>query len=315
MLFFSDFQGPVTCGVCNTSTPAPSIDSDVSFLDNFMSMLDNIDAPAKFESASTSTQRATTTKTSESTSSASSTTASSSAPFIPTIPSVDVFGQAYEAVAKYVPPSPATSKSTTQATTSASTTASTQAAASSKKSTIQYMIKEMRPNNAPCEDFNHEFCKLIITPELCNENYYINDRKAIESCKLILKSFNLKWLSSTQNFQGPVTCNVCKPTGRLAQEPAEEKKTGIVKPVVVEAASAVTTTAKSVSIVCDDLIPTCHFLKIKCSEIQKFVPHPCMRTCNLCPWTKENMRWNSTKLDLTIKFTRTSKAEDGSGTS
>jgi hypothetical protein len=47
------------------------------------------------------------------------------------------------------------------------------------------MIKDvMRPGNAPCEDFNHEFCKLIITPELCNENYYINDRKAIESCNL-----------------------------------------------------------------------------------------------------------------------------------
>ena len=34
--------------------------------------------------------------------------------------------------------------------------------------------------------------------------------------------------------------------------------------------------------VCEDLIPTCNFLAAKCEEIRRFVPHPCMRTCNMC---------------------------------
>jgi hypothetical protein len=70
------------------------------------------------------------------------------------------------------------------------------------------------------------------------------------------------------------------------------KRVDIIKPAIVEnsvpaavvaAAASSATRTKSSSLVCEDLIPTCQFLKVKCNEIQKFVPHPCMRTCNLCP--------------------------------
>lgn len=184
----------------------------------------------------------------------------------------------------------------TQSTTlSSSSSASSSSTTSTKETTRgttrvhELSLKELLEANedsrdqVECEDFNAEFCRLILTPELCKENYYINDKKAVESC--------------------PVTCNVCQPSARLMSGVKNhERKMSVVEQVsnATVASSEETEAAQAsqqkiqdkqsslnLSNICEDLIPTCSFLSTKCDEIKAFAPHPCMRTCNLCPTIKK----------------------------